>query len=134
MPDQLAEGIYVARSIIPHQCIDIPVRVINTSDKPMRIRRGKIVAELEPVTLEEKGSAENSLQDEEWKDELVTNVDEEITTAQRSRLDELLTNYVDCLSRSEFDLGRTSLVEHGIETGMNAPIRQALLRQPLGHL
>src|SRR3989442_2994259 len=39
-----------------------------------------------------------------------------------------------CFSRSEFDLGRTSLVEHGIETAMSAPIRQALRRQPIVHL
>ena len=38
------------------------------------------------------------------------------------------------LSKSEFDLGRTTLVKHKIDTGDNKPVRQALRRQPLQYL
>ena len=37
-------------------------------------------------------------------------------------------------SRGTFDMGRTTLVEHSIDTGQNRPIRQALRRHPRAHL
>ena len=37
-------------------------------------------------------------------------------------------------SKSEFDLGRTKLVRHVINTGDHQPFKQELRRQPIAHL
>jgi len=45
-----------------------------------------------------------------------------------------LTEYKEVSSKDEFDLGRTTLVEHKIDTGDRQPIRQPLRRHPVVHL
>ena len=49
-------------------------------------------------------------------------------------VEELLKEFDDILSKGEFDVGRTQLVEHLIDTGSHRPIRQPLRRHPVAHL
>ena len=58
----------------------------------------------------------------------------DITDQQRRQIVEFLQEYDDMFSRGTFDMGRTTLVEHSIDTGQNRPIRQALRRHPRAHL
>ena len=48
----------------------------------------------------------------------------DITDQQRHQI-EFLQEYDDMFSRGTFDMGRTTLVEHSIDTGQNRPIRQS---------
>ena len=41
--------------------------------------------------------------------------------------------YAGVFSRNEYDIGRTHLIPHRIDTGSNRPFRQALRRHPLVH-
>ena len=36
--------------------------------------------------------------------------------------------------KNQYDMGRTTLIEHSIDTGDNRPIRQGLRRHPMVHL
>ena len=128
IPSELEAGVYAARAIIPHKCANIPVRVLNTTNKPVVLRRARLVAKLEPVRVEVKKCEEISETEEEedWKRKLLSGLDEEISEEDVKKVEEILTEYQDCFSQSEFDLGRTTLVTHQIETGGNAPIRQGL--------
>ena len=45
----------------------------------------------------------------------------------------MLTANADLYSTGPFDMGRTSLIEHAIDTGNHKPIKQALRRHPLAH-
>ena len=47
----------------------------------------------------------------------------DITDQQRHQIVEFLREYDDMFSRGTFDMGRTTLVEHSIDTGQNRPIR-----------
>ena len=47
---------------------------------------------------------------------------------------QILIDYSDCFSRHEFDLGRTSIVRHQIDTGNNRPVKQVLRRHPFIHV
>ena len=58
----------------------------------------------------------------------------EVTDEQQQRIAGLLEDYDDIFSRGTFDMGRTSLVEHSIDTGSHRPIRKALRRYPQAHL
>ena len=65
---------------------------------------------------------------------LTAQLPDTLTVDQRPQIDSLLTRYDDIFSRGSFDVGRTTLVEHGIDTGSNRPIRQGLRRHPMAHL
>ena len=65
---------------------------------------------------------------------LTAQLPDTLTVDQRQQIDSLLTRYDDIFSRGSFDVGRTTLVEHGIDTGSNRPIWQGLRRHPMAHL
>ena len=57
-----------------------------------------------------------------------------LSADQRSEVIQFLEKNKDVFSRSEYDLGRTDLVKHVIDTGHNKPFKQQLRRHPIGHL
>src|SRR6266516_3741743 len=133
----MRNGLIIARVMVPHQCKNIPVRVINTTSRPITLFRGANLSTLEPVhVMEVNQDPEPSVPEvsNEWKVGLVKDLPEEMDQETRHNLDILLSEYADCFSKSEFDLGRTTLVKHKIDTGDNKPVRQALRRKPLQYL
>ena len=58
----------------------------------------------------------------------------DLTDEQKKQVEELLQEYKEVFSTSEFDLGRTNLVKHTIDTGTNRPFKQALRRHPMAYL
>jgi len=58
----------------------------------------------------------------------------DITDDQRQQVIELIRDYDSLFSRGILDMGRTTLVEHTIDTEHNRPIRQSLRRHPWAHL
>ena len=65
---------------------------------------------------------------------LLDKLPNEVTEGKCSVVRDLLQSYDDVFSRGAFDMGRTSLVEHAIDTGDHRPIRQGLRRHPIAHL
>jgi hypothetical protein len=57
-----------------------------------------------------------------------------VSDEAREEILSILEEYSDCFSRTEFDLGRTTLVKHSIDTASSQPVRQALRRQPTTYL
>ena len=55
---------------------------------------------------------------------------QELSDAQYSSVVELIRDFEDIFSRDEFDIGRSHLVQHNIETGDTPPIKQAPRRIP----
>src|SRR6267154_346279 len=89
VPERLTNGLYIARAIVPHQCEDVPVRVLNVSNRPIIIRQGRTVAKLEPATIGASGggvSSNDEVETQDWKKELMAGVAEEIGEANRSEL------------------------------------------------
>ena len=58
----------------------------------------------------------------------------DVTSDQRQRVVDLLSEYDDLFSRGTSDMGWTNLLEHTIHTGSNRPIRESLRRHPRAHL
>lgn len=57
-----------------------------------------------------------------------------MSNEEKAQLKAVLHEYADVFSKSEYDLGCTSLAEHTIDMGDARPIKQTLRRQPLAHL
>ena len=55
---------------------------------------------------------------------LVEQLDPELGCGERERFFNLLLSYADIFAVSSSDLGRTSKLQHGINTGNAVPIRQ----------
>jgi hypothetical protein len=65
---------------------------------------------------------------------LINALPSELSEQQRKQATDLVRSYEDVFSQGEYDIGRTHLVEHGIDTGDHRPIRQPLRRHPISHL
>ena len=64
---------------------------------------------------------------------VLRNLPPDVTPNQRDRVVNFLRKFDDMFSRGTFDMGRTNLVEHTIDTGSHRPIRQPLRRHPRPH-
>ena len=70
----------------------------------------------------------------EFVEELVAHVGYAVPESMVCGLRSHLMQYRDVFSESEYDLGRTSVVTHRIETEGARPVRQQLRRYPPAHL
>jgi len=61
---------------------------------------------------------------------VVESLPSKLSVEERLEAVELLHQYQDVFSRHEYDLGRTALIEHKIDTSDARPIKQGLPRQP----
>ena len=66
--------------------------------------------------------------------EMLDKVDLELTDEQERQVRQLLEKNREVFSTSEFDLGRTNLVRHKIDTGTNRPFKQQSRRHPIAYL
>jgi hypothetical protein len=58
-----------------------------------------------------------------------------VTATQRDRIKLLLQQNIDLFARHEYDVGKTSLLQHRLElAGSTAPVRQSLRRHPIAYL
>ena len=77
------------------------------------------------IPKEELSSEEN-----EVINKMVKDLPNKLTSEQKEQVREVLVQNRNIISTSEYDIGRTDLVEHRIDTGDNRPIRQPLRRRP----
>ena len=125
--------------MLPSAHHDIAVRVINTTSEPRLIRIDTYLGVLSPVcTLENTDDSvdipTNNVSSEPASQLLVDALPSELSDQQRQSATTLIRSYEDVFSQGEYDIGRTHLVEHGIDTGDHRPIRQPLRRHPITHL
>jgi hypothetical protein len=132
------QGLYVSRIMIPDRSLDLPVRVLNISKTDVDVPAGTVLANLEPVTeisVPEDSVSESALAETRSRliNDLVERVDEAVPEEIRLRLKALLENYNPVFSAGDYDLGRTNVAQHEIDTNGARPIRQALRRHPPAH-
>jgi len=147
---KIRPGIYIGFTLLPDRHRDVRVRMVNTTMKPQLIHGGMCLGNLCPVEVVGDETCQlGSPSDTEQQVSATVNgsdAEADVTTALFDKLPEdmmesqytavknLLKNYDGVFSRGVFDMGRTSLVEHVIDTGDHRPIRQGLRRHPIAHL
>jgi len=136
-PKEMRPGLLVARVIVPSRYDDVPVRVMNVTDEPIKVSPGAVMtdlSEVEPlnVTLNTASNIDNTSSGVIRT--LVHKVHHTINEQDKDRLSTLLTAFSDILSTGEFDLGYTDAAQHSIDTGGARPVRQPLRRHPPSHL
>jgi len=139
--------LYVGRTLLPPNHRDLKVCSANTTNKPQMIPTGSYLGQVVPVTVIsdveiDSGPRESNSDGPTDKDESLSDIikstledlTSDITDDQRQQVIKLLQDYDSLFSRGIVDMGRTTVVEHTIDTGQNRPIRQSLRRHPWAHL
>ena len=159
---RLRQGVYIGRTLLPAgQKRDVQVSLLNITDEEQFVRSDTClgtVCSVDIVTDEDvaesnetssetgselatdNGTTNNVAGCETSNDtsnetmtKLIENLPCELTVEQKMAASSLLEHYADIFSRNEYDIGRTPLVEHHIDTTNHRPIRQPLRRHPVAH-
>jgi transposase InsO family protein len=129
----LSTGLNIARVILPLRCRNLPLRVLNTTDRPVTLRNGEELTTVESVVVGPKREGP-AADPENHISPVMDTIEAELSPTQREVMRCLLAEYADVFSQSEYDLGRTNILQHRIDTGDARPVRQPLRRQPLSRL
>ena len=65
---------------------------------------------------------------------VIYNLTAELDFDQRIAAKKLIRDRAGLFSKSDYDIGRTNLVQHVIDTGMHRPFKQPLRHHSLAHL
>ena len=135
----------IARSLVDMQQDCIPLRVANFTSETVTLHKGTVAAVCEEVIGIETNShkLESIYQiNQQTADVQNTRIPEHLTGLyessecllngdQRLAFKQLLINHQNVFAKSKSDLGITSTIQHHINTGDAAPIKQAARRLPL---
>ena len=134
---QMCKGLMVARTMLPDRPDRLPVRILNTTDQPVRVKKGTFVSGLQKLTPLEIRSTETVTPETEYDEtleDMIAQVDGSTPQHVRQELRSILYHYSSVFSKNELDLGWTDLVTHKIDVGDSKPIRQPMRRYPVPHL
>ena len=143
------QGILVAKTLVNASNGFIPLRVINLNSQPQSLHIKTVAAIAEPV-VSVTSIEGHDLDRRDLDPELVRTIKEfdpemlsahlkivwdanvtDLTDGQRQIFFDLLIRHQSVFAKNKYDLGRTDLVQHEIDTGDNRPIKQAARRLPL---
>jgi predicted aspartyl protease len=143
---QIKDGVYVARTLLPKVHRGLRVRMVNTKRESDVLRRGTFLENMTPADVIQSDEVPLKIIDEKVEpvaineavsatvDECVNGLSEDLEVEQVQQVRKLLLQFSDIWSLNEYDVGRTTLVEHSIDTGDHRPLRQASRRHPQAHL
>ncbi|KAL5011242.1 hypothetical protein ScPMuIL_011676 [Solemya velum] len=122
------DGVILARQ-------EIPVRMVNPTDHCVTLSKGthlgKLVeAENSPETISQVSPTEDKLP--AALQDMIESASANLTSNQQKELAALVSEFRDIFAENDDDLGCFSAVQHQINTGDAAPIRQPARRTPLG--
>ena len=141
----LAEkNVLVAKSLVEIRGGSVPLRLANLSNGPQTIYNNTFAARCEPVEIVEEEETSTPSATYCRTDTIVVEQEKipvhlrdlyevsklNLSEEERGSLRVLLKKHGDGFSKYKGDIGRTSLVEHRIFVGENAPIKQAPRRLP----
>ena len=127
-------GLWIAGAVLPPRNYQIPLRVMNTSENFLYIRKGATITGASEVEICQSETYKSGPPNYEHVDGLLDGVYEGILPEDKEKLKRLLHQYSTVFSDSEYDLGKTGIAQHSIDTGENRPIKQALRRSPFSQL
>lgn len=132
---QEKKAIMVARCVISTNVDDISLRVVNCSEEPVMLRKDETIAWCSSVQkIYGTQISESSVSEGELcpaLQDLIERSSEHLTEDGKKQLTKLIREFSDVFAHSSDDYGQTSLVEHEIDTGLAAPVKQAPRRIPL---
>lgn len=145
---QLKKNVLAARTLIAKSTTTSAVRVVNVGTRPCELNEGQFVGNATPVEVTEVCSdvvsdpehcverSSRFVSDDDVPKHvtcLLDNLPADMNDTERQLVKEFVCANADVFSKSEYDIGRTHLVRHRIDTGDNPPFKQPLRRHPMAH-
>src|SRR6266568_3665005 len=146
-PSVLADRVFSARVLLPDEDHHAAIRIINLSGKDFSLEGGRAMGRAEVGRVDpDRVSCERSdgerepgagpvcravagEPDDAHLQPVIDALPSGLEAPQRDAAIQLVHNFRDIFSTHEYDLGRTDLIEHVIETGDAKPITQRLRKQ-----
>ena len=125
----------IASAIVEPLDKQVPVRLLNLREDPIRISKGKKIASMElPIeaVITEKSEKVLQVTDSQRQNlwELINKSRERLNPEEQEELYTLLLQYHDLFAKEPNDFGRTDKITHKFDTGESPPIHQSLRRIP----
>ena len=138
-PKTLRPGVVAARTLLDGRSLQGAVRVVNYSNSVHRLRSDQYLgaAELTEDTVNIQVTAQTRQLEANGLDHvqsLIDNLPKDLSSNEYRQAADLIRSHESLFSKSEFDLGRTHLAQHRIDTGNHRPFRQSLRHHPIAHL
>lgn len=162
---ELADGVYVARTLLSDKSEFPAVRVMNTTKTEYQVKNGLFIADADVILprdiYERTGPGQRGkpavqpscaqqqarrvrdnltggATDVEDKYEhirpVIDSLPDSLTEQERQLAIDVVKKNADVFSKSKFDLGRTTLVQHRIDVGSNRPFKEPLRMHPKAYL
>ncbi|PFX19642.1 hypothetical protein AWC38_SpisGene15927 [Stylophora pistillata] len=143
-PHLLGKGLCIARTLVDIEMSNtLPIRVLNLTDEPQTITANTTIAIAKPVQSVQVFDPSGNCND----NNISTDCDAQgdlpdplrdmlsrsatyLSDKEERQVTQLLIKYKHVFSLSDGEVGRTSLLQHRINPGNAAPIRQAPQRTP----
>jgi len=145
-PRLLEGGVMVGSVTLPGNTSLVSLVLLNSFDKPVTLKEDICLAHIEAVEFcdelvntncKKNGvmrlktvDTDNSETSPDCIQNMMENVHADMPIENRTSLERLMNKYSDIFSKNKFDLGKTPLGIHRIDTGDARPVRQTLRRQP----
>ena len=107
-PRQLRCGVLVARTMLPDQVGELPVRVINMTQKPVKLAKDSVLSTLEPVSQLKAQPQPQPPNQNDVKDiieGMISNVDKSFNDDVKDKLRQVMFKHSAVFSKNEWDLG-----------------------------
>ncbi|XP_045455789.1 uncharacterized protein LOC123665542 [Melitaea cinxia] len=130
-----AQKLMTARTLVSGSSNAV-VKVLNLDDRDICLNKGDVIGKCEEVVWMKKCSSMTGADlaksnNYELVTELLDDCKSNLTYSQSMKAKKFLQRYANIFSSHEGDLGRTSVVQHRIDTGSERPIRQRARRIPI---
>ena len=117
------------------------IPVVNLTAKAYTVKKGSLVAVAAPAeeyceVMPAEHTASGEPISNDVTDHLRSVIDgfsPGLTVAEKAKAEAFIRGYADLFSKSEFDIGRTNMVSHTIDTGQSKPFKQQLRKHPWAH-
>jgi len=151
-PKQLASGVITARVVLNGGAVRSVMRIINYSRKSFVADSDLLVGIATPViVLSEPDTSVNiktrsvnarplsvnhlsAVKDTSHVDCIVDRLPKDLSPEETRSATKFIRSKAHLFSRGEYDVGRTDIIEHSIDTGDSRPIKQSLRRHATAHL
>ena len=132
LEEELGHGVLVARTLFLTSP-EIPVRLMNVNNYAVTLKKGSVLGHCSPITsvVHQVKSVQSSRKKiPEKLKPFVEKSCQDLDQEQQKEVRSLITSYQDIFEIGEGPKGRTSIVQHTIDTGDAKPIRQNPRRLP----
>ncbi|XP_063952172.1 uncharacterized protein LOC135153474 [Lytechinus pictus] len=129
------KGIILVRTLVRTSNGAVPVRVYNPTGSQRVIKKETELGYLSAVSEPDIQASQLSSEDiilPEYLTDLYERSILEVPEQYHAPIAKLLTTYQDVFSKGDYDLGKTNLVKHTVDTGQTRPIKQRPRKHPFG--